>query len=441
MMMIGAFYSLQAREMQPDLPVDTGVTKVSDRPLFSGYVRGVAFGGTHDYPYALVFAEPAVKVSWMQNRLVMNMDVRVREGIFYNDHQTLLEVKQATAGFSSGKLDVTLGNQIVTWGKTDGFNPTNNITPTDHFFLTGDMDDQRMSNFLLQARIRPLRNTSLTLIGVPVFKPSVYRYELFDMGEGVSFVPPQKPDINFTNGAYAARLGVTLPFADFSLSWFDGFSNEYGFGIDSINLFPETRIRYRPEYYRKQAIGFDLVLPVRRTILRAEAAYNITSGYDKQMYVPHPDISYVAGVEREVAGTTVILQYIGKYTMDWSPLDEPVLLDPANPLAQMQYALEMIHHSSEDFNRQVFYQQEEMNHALSLSLVRSFAWDVVSAEISGYYNITSEESMACAAVTWKITDDLALSVGGSYLQGPDGTLFEKARNVMSGAYCSIRASF
>ena len=60
-----------------------------------------------------------------------------------------LQLKEAYAGYSGEKMDVLFGNQIVNWGRTDGFNPTNCITPSDYFFLTAEPDDQKLSNFML----------------------------------------------------------------------------------------------------------------------------------------------------------------------------------------------------------------------------------------------------------------------------------------------------
>ena len=58
----------------------------------------------------------------------------------------------------------------------DGFNPTDNITPYDYFFLTANPDDQKLPNILLQAKwyITPkvnfefIANSSLQAIDIQV---------------------------------------------------------------------------------------------------------------------------------------------------------------------------------------------------------------------------------------------------------------------------------
>lgn len=413
-----------------------------NKPLISGYVRGVVQGGASDYDYTNLFGEAALKAQWRRSNLHMNAELRVREGLFYGERNTALNLREAWAGYTSQHLDIYLGNQIVKWGRTDGFNPTDNITPVDYFLLTEEPDDQRMSNFMLQTRIRPFRNTSLTLIAIPVYKPSVYRFDLFDMGGGYArFLPSVMPDVSFSNSSWAAKFDAAMRGFDFSVSYFNGYNTNYGFTVDSISIFPNISIDYRPSYYRKQAIGIDFALPVAGNIIRGEAAFNLPENPGKSMHIPNRDISYVAGIERSILRTTTILQYIGKYTIDHTPLEEPVILNPLNPLELLQYSMDMINYNSEQFNRQVFYQQEQTNHAVSLSLVRSFFWETLSAEATGYYNITSEEYMARVALHWSINDNLKLSAGGTGMWGPNETIFDYAGKVMNGAFCSLKVHF
>ena len=423
-------------------PNDTLPEAYLNKPLLNGYVRGVFYGGAGDYDYSNIFGEAALRAGFRRSNFLMGAEARVREGVFYDERKTELELREAWAGYTSRYVDVVLGNQIVKWGRTDGFNPTDNITPVDYFLLTEEPEDQRLSNLMLQARIRPFINTSLTLIAIPVYKPSVYRFELFDMGGGYArFLPAIQPDITFSNSPWAAKFDAAMRGIDFSVSYFNGYSTNYGFTLDSISIFPNISIDYRPSYYRKQAIGIDFALPVAGNIIRGEAAFNIPEDSETSMHIPNRDVSYVAGIERSLLGTTTILQYIGKYTINHTPLEEPVILNPLNPLELLQYVMNMINYNSEQFNRQVFYQQEKTNHAVSLSFVRSFFWETLSAEATGYYNVTSEEYMARLALHWSINDNLKLSAGGAGMWGPNETIFDYAGKVMNGAFCSLKAHF
>ncbi|MCD6555987.1 MAG: hypothetical protein J7K64_02220, partial [Bacteroidales bacterium] len=163
--------------------------------------------------------------------------------------------------------------------------------------------------------------------------------------------------------------------------------------------------------------------------------------YDRNMYIPNPDISYVIGLEHRFWGITTIFQYVGKYTVDFCELSEPVLPDPSNTAAQMQYAEDMIIYKSSIFNRKMFYQQEETNRAVSLSLNKDFFYDKCKIELSGYYNITSEELMIRPKLTGKITDMLSASIGGAYMKGLKNSIFNYSAPVLSGFFTELKANF
>ena len=63
----------------------------------------------------------------------------------------------------------------------------------------------------------------------------------------------------------------------------------------------------------------------------------------------------------------------------------------------------------------------------SLTLNKSFAYDTWNVELTGYYNITSKEYMIRPKITWRATDALSLSVGASYMNGPEKSVFRLCR--------------
>ena len=409
---------------------------------FNGFFRASAFGGSEAYDYSSIFGEFCLQSKLSQGKTYLFTDLRFREGIYFNEVNTDFQLKEAYAGYQSDKLDVFLGNQIITWGRTDGFNPTNNVTPNDYFFLTADLDDQKLSNFMLRIKYRFNPIFEIELIGIPIYKPSNYRFDLFDTGEGVSYGEVVLPNKTFENGSLAARLNFEFPKIGFSLSWFKGYDPFSGFNVQSVDWstgMPLITNTATP--YLKNTIGLDFALPVSSWILRGEAAYNITKEFEQNMHIPNPNFGYVAGLEHNFWGITTIFQYVGKYTIDFTELQEPILIDPTNPLAQMQYAEDMIIYESTNFNRKMFYQQEETNHAVVVSLNKSFAYDTWNIELAGYYNITSEELMIRPKITWKISDILSTSFGGTYMEGPEKSIFNYSAPILSGAFLELKASF
>jgi hypothetical protein len=432
--------------MTQDLPAPLASEGTEIKGIaLNGYVRGSAYGGGKEFDYTSLFGEFCLQGKWTGNNTFLYSDIRVRGGLNLGELYTGFQLKEAYAGYSNDKLDIFLGNQIVAWGRTDGYNPTNNITPVDYFFLTSDPDDQKLSNFMLRTRYRFTPSIDIDAIAIPFYVPSVYRYDLFDLGENgqyVTFAPATLPEKSFKNSAIAARFNVELSQIGFSVSYFRGFDPFLGFDVKQIDWSgAQLSIVNSATPYLKNTLGADFAIPAGSWIFRGEMAYNHTTGYDTVIYKPAPSLDYVAGIERSFAGITAILQYVGKYVTDFTELNEPVLGDLSDPLVLVNYANAMIRYESAQFNRKIFYQQEKTNHALTLTLSRSFAYDTWNAELTGYYNITSKEYLIRPKITWKITDVLSISAGGSSMNGPEESIFWYAGPILNGAFLELKASF
>lgn len=410
--------------------------------LIGGFVRGSAYGAGEQYDFANVFGEVSLTTNLKKDKFIMNSDLRFRRGFNFDCPNSSFEVKEAYAGISTSSFDLLLGEQIISWGRTDGFNPTNNITPNDYFFLSANPDDQKTPNFLLKSDIRLSSGVKWEIIAIPMFRPSEYRYELFRMGDNVRFESATLPDNAIKNSSVATKFDFELSKIGFSVSWFNGYDPFYGFDLSNVDF--ETGspvITNQPSFYRKNSFGADLAIPVGSWIIRGEGAYNLTENEEQKIYIPNSDISYVVGLEHNFWGFTAIMQYIGKYTLDYKALVEPLLTDPMNPLAIIQYANDMAIFESATFNRKIFHQQEKTNHALSLIVTKNFAYETVTAELTGFYDITSKEYMVRPKVTWKIGDALEAAVGYSYMDGPDKSVFSYASSIMNGAFLELKVSF
>ena len=408
---------------------------------YGGYSRASAWFGGENYDYASVFGEFAMQGRISGNNMFLWADVRFADGMFFGERESLVNLREAYAGIRWENVDVYLGNQIVRWGRTDGFNPVDNISPRNHFFLSTDPDDQLKGNFMLRTRIRPLPSTELEVVAIPYYEPSVYRYDLFEMDEGVTFNEGVLPEASFSNGSVGMRLTTELPSVGLSLTYFTGYDPFYGFDLESYTLFPEREINYRPRYYRKNSPGIDMSFTAGQAIFRLEAAYNITSGYSNQIYIPNPEIYYVGAIESSFWGINTILQYIGKYVLDYQFVDGPAPPDMQNPVDIYRWAVETVSHESEMYNRRIFQQQEEMNHAMFLSFSRSFLYEELRAEVTTYYNITSEEYLIRPEIKWNARDGMMISAGAQFMNGPDVSIYNMAGKVLGGFFTGISVSF
>ena len=408
----------------------------------NGYSKTSAFLNSDIKELSHTFAEMALLLRTNTGPATLRADIRLRNGISNGSEYWQIEPKELYAGLNTKHFDLTAGYQIVSWGKTDGFNPTDNLSPKNYFFLSEDPNDQLMSNLMLRSKIRPLSNVEIELIGIPFYKSSVYHYDWFDLGDNVVFNEAIHPEKLLENSTLAAKLNLNTGYADASVSWFRGFDLFHGFAVQEIDWSGGFPLIYNAaQSYLKTSWGADIAIPLKRQIFRMEMARNITENPDDKMHIPLSDWSYVGAIEKTISGVTMIAQYIGKYVPGFTALTVPVLTDPLNPLAQMQYANAMIMYENRLFNQKIFHQQEKLNHAVSLTMSGNFAYETWNIECTAYHNFTSNEWLIRPAIKYFPIDGMQISVGANYMLGEDKSLFDYASKIMNGLFAGIKVNF
>ncbi|MEA1878647.1 MAG: hypothetical protein U9N86_17530, partial [Bacteroidota bacterium] len=250
------------------------------------------------------------------------------------------------------------------------------------------------------------------------------------------------PDKTFGNGSIGARINFEYPGIGFSVSYFNGYDPFYGFTVSVIDWSTGTPlITNTATPYHKQTFGADFSIPVSSWILRGEMAWNMNEESEGIIHVPNSNLAYVAGIETNLAGITVIAQYIGKYDLKFSELQSPEITDPTDLMAMMQYANALVLYESDSYNRHIFNQTEELNHGVALMLSRSFAFDLLNIELTGYYNITTEEFLVRPKIAYKMSDGLTLSLGANFMDGPEDTVFDYSGKVLNGGFLELKATF
>ena len=99
------------------------------------------------------------------------------------------------------KLDIRVGNQIISWGKTDVINPTDIINPLDLTnMLTGDVAEKKVPTFAIKLDYYH-GNTTAELVVVPFFQE--YKYDLVGSDWAI-----------FHYGLFSEYVGGVFPWAD-----------------------------------------------------------------------------------------------------------------------------------------------------------------------------------------------------------------------------------
>ncbi len=408
----------------------------------NGYARTSLWGGSKTFRLNTLFAEIVLQGELKKGNAFLQTEMRLRKGNQFGQEIQQMEIKSLMAGLQTNTLDLRMGYQNIAWGRTDGFNPTNFLQSQNYFFLTADPNDQLISTLALRLRLRLGKYAEVDLVGLPIYQPSVYRYELVELGPMVQFTKPAYPSPSPRNGSIAGRINIDLPGLGASVSAFRGYDPYHGFRIVSIDWAegaPQTTHQATP--FRKTSLGADIGIPTGPIILKAEAAWNKTERKANEIHIPQTYWMYVAGIETKIGSSTLIANYIGHLTPYFIPLSTPVLTDHMNPAAQQHYANELIEHESHHFNRRVFHQQKKTNHALSITWLRRFSYDTWEAQLTLYHDLTSKETLIRPTLKWAYTDHLSFSVGGQYLQGEENSLFNYSSPILNGAIAEIRVHF
>ena len=116
-----------------------------NRIKLNGYLRAGFFGG-----------EKEIRNYYGEGALKLEVPIGISASAFSevryradgnNNHK--FDIREAYLNLNLGKFDFRVGEQIVLWGRADGFNPTNNVTPQDFCVFSPEEDDKRLGNFVV----------------------------------------------------------------------------------------------------------------------------------------------------------------------------------------------------------------------------------------------------------------------------------------------------
>ena len=345
----------------------------------------------------------------------------------------LPDLREAYIDLYLGNFDLRLGKQIVSWGKADGINPTDNLTPMDYTFRSTDIDDSRMGNYVAKIKYHLSDQVGLEAHWIPFYRASVLPLEVVPLPENVIY----KGEGNIPGGlagssSYAMKFFYEGNRWDGSISYYNGLETDAGFalaGIDYTSIYmPE--ISFKTETFRKQVIGGDFSTSIGSYGLRAEAAYTHTGNeYVEKSWISNPALDLVLGIDFSIGGVTFIAEYSTKYVFDFQPLTVP-----ADPRLQLNYDLEY-------YNRLFSRQTHELSHTVMVRPSYAFLYNTILAEVATQYNFTTGELAVMPKLTYRLNDSIAFNLGANIYAGGNNTLYNLIGDSYSGPFLGVRFSF
>jgi hypothetical protein len=426
-----------------------------------GFVRGGFYSGPDkeddNKPYvSSAFSDLVLKISTENNlNFKAFADLRFRYGVEFQEPANSINIHEGYVKVYGKRWDLTAGQQIIKWGKTDFTNPVSKINPRNYIVRSPDREDMDLGNILADIRVHPSEILSLEAALIPFYRSSVLLIDPIPVPDYVTISEINSLLTGKEMFSYGLKSDLHISGLDASISWFDGYDPMPGteltdFNIDFSGAIPEPfmKLTFRP--YKTRVLGFDFESSISDFGIRGEAAWSDPSlSYREYEYVPLPEIAWVAGGDYSTGNWRFLIEYSGKGILDYTPAAaEPVLGTEADlgTLAQLFADPDLdpedyVRQQVGAFNRLYNYQLERYYHSIGMRIEADLLYGKLTPSLNSLYNITSRDFILVPEIKIKPSDRLFVVAGFEYYKGIDGSLYELVDDFMNTFYAAIRIDF
>lgn len=345
------------------------------------------------------------------------------------------ELREAYLEFEHGPWDVTVGRQIIVWGRADEINPTDVLSPKDYLLLLPDgLSAYRFGTTALKIDYFAGRDVRITGVWLPITSTSLI--PLSDPPTGVR-VETRPPAIRLENGIAGFKVDRSGGMVDASLSY------AYGY-----NLLPEVRltsIEQDPSSGaldghvdlrngRQHMVGADAATTWGRYGFRGEVAYLLTDNpHGRRVDGVTPYLFYVLGVERTLPwNVSMIVQYVGRWVMN--------RVDPARALADPDPVQGQARFIAARETFIINQQLDTVQNGWSLRLDKKLWNDTLDCEVLGVQYFERNDFFIRPRMAYDLSDGWQVSLGGEVFGGPAVSYFGRIKK-NTGAFVEMLYSF
>lgn len=307
-------------------------------------------------------------------------------------------IREAYWQYYFGEHTLKVGKQIIVWGRADGVNPTDNLSPRNFRVLTPEDGEQRYGNTAVNLSTDTDSGT-LSAIWFP--EAAVNTIPLQPIS-GVAY-HTETP----RSSQWAIKWDRVFDNFDGSLSYFEG--------VDPMPVLVPGSLSATGAIVEVQAqssriLGADFSVVQGSTIWRAEAAYTDTQSEGSRDFLhKKPQFRFVGGGEWQVASTATLgLQLTYTHVFDYAnPEDLPLGFDRAVAIRQVATSA----------------QTGPEQYGYTLRLADRWINDLLSVEFSAVANQSEGSGIARLKTSYAVTDRLSLKSGYDYYYGASDTFF------------------
>lgn len=400
-----------------------GVSAFLQEQRVSGVVRTDYFGASKalDGEKDLLGATVQIKA---QPRFAENLDgkleLRVADPGMGKGAGSKSQLLEGYLNAHFEKADLRVGKQIVAWGRADGINPTDNLTPRDYAAMLPFEDDQRFGTTAVRFDYYLSQAYTVTAFATPFFEPSKIP---LPAAHGYTFIET-KPRATLSNTELGLKLNQVSDGFDWSVSAFHGFS-----------LLPQMKLTasgsatsvVQLHYDHMTVFGADFARSFGRYGLRGEVAYGYPDdarGADSGGKKPY--LSWVAGVDRTFfENLNVNLQFFQRRVRSYQEPD--LITSPAQRGIAIQSAV-------------LNGQRDRVNNGISFRVSNKWFNDAMEFEVFSVLNLTRSDRLIRPLLTYAFSDHWKGTIGAEFYSGADDTQFGNLK-ASRGVFAEFRYGF
>jgi len=389
----GAADAQQADAAAEDSAGDDAVLPTSPRWTGTASVAAVAASGTRDLDDAGSRFGVAVRGrgEWRQSGWRALGEVAFGSDRLAYDAAPWL--RQAWLSHASGPLEWRVGRQILSWGRADRLNPTDNLAPRNLRGLVADIDEDRMGLDSASVRLQLGERVNATVLHAPRMRATV-------LPDGIASIPAALGGRLIANqvshqDTRALRIDYAGNALDASISIVDGPSMNPAF----VDALPPG---YAPHAIQPgvRIVGADFSAALGdRWGLRGEFA---STRFDGRTPAGLGDFRYaVLGVERHIEGGWLALAQWVHRRAERASAAPPTLAGT--------------------LNRAVWFQTEARSDALYLGINRAQFEGALSGNVGVLQTLDDRGRAWFANVAWRFDDRWNLLARWQHFSGPADT--------------------
>ncbi|MDX2414100.1 MAG: hypothetical protein QNK33_02810, partial [Bacteroidales bacterium] len=272
------------------------------------------------------FADLAIKIKTENSSSFKAMaDLRFRYGMEFSSESKNLRINEAYVMWYGLWAEIKAGQQIVKWSNSDFFRTQDRMNPRNNLYRTFDDNDRDLGNIMLKLNLRPLSVLDIELLYIPFARPSVLSTGIISIPDIVTIVDLPDLSVSENGGSLGLSSSVHLRNFDWGISWYKGYNPMPAICFESISLpqsdtDPPPSLIIESKLYEISMLASNIEFTAGKSIFRSELTYIGTgSGSNTSAFTSFSEIIFTFGMESSIGNLRFLLEYQGKYIVDFYP--------------------------------------------------------------------------------------------------------------------------